>query len=99
MLKCYKKGKVMEKKDIGSILANANSTGITKQRTFEGADKAKRGKPRKSEDEKASQRVCLYLTKQEYENLKAIAKKDFLGMSEIALAKQVLLKFIKNGKI
>ena len=89
----------MEKKDIGSILASANQAGVTKQRTFENADKAKRGKPRKSEEEKATQRVCLYLTKQQYANLTAIAKKDFLGMSEVALAKQVLLKFIENGKI
>lgn len=92
----------MEKKDINSLLANANASGVTKQRTFEGADKTKsanQGRRAKSEEEKATQRVCMYLTKQEYEALSNIAKKDFLGMSEQGLAKQVLLKFIENGKI
>lgn len=83
----------MRKKDINEVLKEANNAGITAQRTF-GAEDRPRGRKPKTEDEKANQRVCLYLTKDEYARLESISQQKFLGMSAQSLAKQVLLKFI-----
>ena len=66
----------MQKKDINEVLKEANSSGITAQRTF-GAQDRPRGRKPKNEDEKANQRVCLYLTKDEYASLRAFHSKSF----------------------
>lgn len=87
----------MQKKDINEVLKEASDAGITVQRTFGAEDASKpRGRKPKNEDEKANQRVCLYLTKDEYTKLESISKEKFLGMSAQSLAKQVLLKFISE---
>ena len=85
----------MQKKDINEVLKEANSSGITAQRTF-GAQDRPRGRKTKNEEEKANQRVCLYLTKDEYAKLESISQQKFLGMSAQSLAKQALLKFISE---
>ena len=85
----------MQKKDINEVLKEANSSGITAQRSF-GVQDRTRGRKPKNEDEKANQRVCLYLTKDEYAKLESISQQKFLGMSAQSLAKQALLKFISE---
>ena len=85
----------MQKKDINEVLKEANSSGITAQRTIEAQDRPRK-KKKKNEDEKANQRVCLYLTKDEYAKLESISQQKFLGMSAQSLAKQALLKFISE---
>ncbi|MDY5115215.1 MAG: ribbon-helix-helix domain-containing protein [Campylobacter sp.] len=85
----------MRKKDISEVLKETNSSGITAQHSF-GAQNRPRGRKPKNEDEKANQRVCLYLTKDEYAKLESISEQKFLGMSAQSLAKQALLKFISE---
>ena len=85
----------MRKKDINEVLEEANSSGITAQRSF-GAENRPRGRKPKNEDEKANQRVWLYLTKDEYAKLESISQQKFLGMSAQSLPKQDLLKFISE---
>lgn len=88
----------MKKQNLSEVLKQAGSSGITTQRTFASADTPKpQGRKPKNEDEKSNQRVCIYLTKDEYNALEAISKEKFLGMSAQALSKQVILKFIQNG--
>nr|WP_321432156.1 ribbon-helix-helix domain-containing protein [uncultured Campylobacter sp.] len=81
----------MQKKDINEVLKEANSPAITA--SFKTRP---RGRKPKNEDEKANQRVCLYLTKDEYAKLESISEQKFLGMSAQSLAKQALLKFISE---
>ena len=83
----------MRKKDINEVLKKANSPAITAQHSFKTRP---RGRKPKNEDEKANQRVCLYLTKDEYAKLESISQQKFLGMSAQSLAKQALLKFISE---
>ena len=68
---------------------------MVSQHSF-GAENRPRGRKPKNEDEKANQRVCLYLTKDEYAKLESISQQKFLGMSAQSLAKQALLKFISE---
>lgn len=66
----------MRKKDINEVLKESNSSDITAQRSF-GVQDRPRGRKPKNEDEKANQRVCLYLTKDEYASLRAFHSKSF----------------------
>ncbi len=88
----------MEKQDFNAILSEASKSGVTTQKTFEKASNAKKvGRKAKSESEKSSERVLLYFTRDELNALTLIADRDFMGMSAQAVAKQVILNFIKNG--
>lgn len=88
----------MEKQDFSVIFSEASKSGVTTQKTFEKASNAKKvGRKAKSESEKSSERVLLYFTRDELNALTLIADRDFMGMSAQAVAKQVILNFIKNG--
>ena len=88
----------MEKQDFSTIFNQASQSGVTTQKTFEKASNAKKvGRKAKSQSEKSSERVLLYFTPDEFNALALIADKQFMGMSAQAVAKQVILNFIKNG--
>lgn len=90
----------MEKQDFNAIFNEASKSGVTSQKTFEKASNAKKvGRKAKSESEKSSARVLLYFTPDEFGVLEQIGQKNFMGMSAQAVAKQVLLNYIKKAGI
>ena len=90
--------KIMEKQDFNAIFSQASKSGVTSQKTFEKASNAKKvGRKAKNESEKSSARVLLYFTPAEFGILEQIGAEKFMGISAQAVAKQVILNFIKNG--
>lgn len=90
----------MEKQDFNTIFSEANESGVTTQNTYEKASNTKKvGRKAKNQSEKSSQRVLLYFTPDEFKALEQIGEIDFMGMSANVLAKQVILKFIKDKAV
>ena len=90
--------KIMEKQDFNAIFSQASKSGVTSQKTFEKASNAKKvGRKAKNESEKSTARVLLYFTPAEFGVLEQIGAEKFMGISAQAVAKQVILNFIKNG--
>lgn len=90
--------KIMEKQDFNAIFSQASKSGVTSQKTFEKASNAKKvGRKAKNESEKSTARVLLYFTPAEFGILEQIGAEKFMGISAQAVAKQVILNFIKNG--
>ena len=88
----------MEKQDFNAISSQASKSDVTSQKTFEKASNAKKvGRKAKNESEKSSARVLLYFTPAEFGILEQIGAEKFMGISAQAVAKQVILNFIKNG--
>lgn len=87
----------MKKQDFNAIFSETSRKGIMAQKTFEKASNAKRvGRKAKAESEKANQRIILYFTADEFGALEKIGVEQFMGLNAQALAKQIILNFIKR---
>lgn len=81
-----------------NFISDENKNKETKQEATQKNAK-KVGRKAKSESEKAKCRVLLYFTQDEFNALEQIGAEQFMGLSAQALAKQVLLNFMKCNKI
>lgn len=89
----------MEKQDFNAIFSQASKSGVTSQKTFEKASNAKKvGRKAKNESEKSTEKMSLYFTLDEFTALEQIGEERFMGMSPQAVAKQVVLSFIKSNR-
>ena len=87
----------MEKQDFNAIFSQASKSGVTSQKTFEKASNAKKvGRKAKNESEKSTARVLLYFTPAEFGILEQIGAEKFMGMSAQAVAKQLVLSYIRS---
>ena len=85
----------MEKKNFNAIFNQASQSGVTSQNTYEKASK-KVGRKAKSQSEKSTARVLLYFTPAEFGILEQIGAERFMGMSAQAVAKQLVLSYIRS---